>query len=109
MVKKITPDPPHPDSQPRERSLTERALADYLAQDMADLQATLAHAIEFLRCAIATAYEIGDALQGSERRLAFTVMHMVEMGTLMVERALECIERAERLATLVQNPCANDQ
>jgi hypothetical protein len=76
---------------------------------MADLQDTLVHAIEFLRCAIATAYEVGDALQGSQRKLAFTVMHMVEMGTLMVERALECIERAEKLAALVNNPRANDQ
>jgi hypothetical protein len=106
---KITPDPPHSNSTDCEPTMVERTLAIYVAQDMADLQDTLVHAIEFLRCAIATAYEVGDALQGSQRKLAFTVMHMVEMGTLMVERALECIERAEKLAALVNNPRANDQ
>ncbi|MGX0958990.1 DUF6124 family protein [Pseudomonas viridiflava] len=50
------------------------------------------HALDFLRCASATAYELGDELIGSKRDLAFAAMHMAEMAKVMVERSLECVE-----------------
>ncbi|RMP04654.1 hypothetical protein ALQ30_200768 [Pseudomonas syringae pv. persicae] len=50
------------------------------------------HALDFLRCASATAYELGDELTGSQRDLAFASMHMVEMAKVMIERSVECVE-----------------
>lgn len=80
-------------------SIVKRALAHYLpgthsgAEDATDLQPTLNHALDFLRCAVATAYELGDNLNGSKRDLAFASLHMIEMAKAMVERSLEIVER----------------
>ncbi|QXI26822.1 DUF6124 family protein [Pseudomonas vanderleydeniana] len=46
------------------------------------------HASDLLRCAAATAYEAADALQGSSRDLAFSVVHMIDMAKAMVDRAV---------------------
>jgi hypothetical protein len=74
MVKKITPDPPLSNSDPN------------------DLESSLIRASELLRCASATAYESGDNLTGSHRDLAFSVMHLIEMARVMVDRSLVCVE-----------------
>lgn len=97
----ITPDIfPNPNSKPVfDESIVKRALACYLpADDSAaayefQLEPTLNHALEFLRCASATAYELGDNLSGSQRDLAMTAVHMMEMAKTMVERSLESVER----------------
>jgi hypothetical protein len=82
-------------------SAVKRALSHYLpvfkpqseeAEEFIDIEATLVHATEFLRCAAATASELGEVLNGSNRDLALTAMHMVEMAKVMVERSLECVE-----------------
>ena len=49
----------------------------------------LVHASELLHCAIATAYESGDSLEGSSRDLAFSVLHLVQMASAMVDRSLD--------------------
>ncbi|KPA90432.1 MULTISPECIES: DUF6124 family protein [Pseudomonas] len=46
------------------------------------------YASDLLRCAAATAYEAADALQGSSRDLAFSVVHMIDMAKAMVDRAM---------------------
>ncbi|MCF5708816.1 hypothetical protein GIV19_16160 [Pseudomonas syringae] len=104
---KVTPDPPSKTSTPTpvfDQAVVKRALARYLPTgrpdkepsessiDYINLEATLLHALDFLRCASATAYELGDELNGSQRDLAFAAMHMAEMAKVMVERSLECIE-----------------
>jgi hypothetical protein len=71
---KITPDPPPSFNEP------------------ADLESSLLRASELLKCASATAYENGDNLTGSNRDLAFSVMHLVEMARAMVDRSLLCVE-----------------
>ncbi len=82
-------------------SAVKRALSYYLpvckpqseeAEEFIDIEATLNHATEFLRCAAATASELGEVLSGPNRDLALTAMHMVEMAKVMVERSLECVE-----------------
>ncbi|MGV6396360.1 DUF6124 family protein [Pseudomonas caspiana] len=94
------PDAPEPVLKP---SAVKRALSFYLpvcrpqreeAGGFTDIEATLNHASEFLRCAAATASELGEMLSGSNRDLALTAMHMVEMAKVMVERSLECVEVA---------------
>lgn len=78
-----------------DESIVKRALACYLptSPKAESCEPTLNHALDFLRCAAATAYELGDSLQGSKRDLAFASMHMMEMAKVMVEQTLEVVER----------------
>lgn len=82
-----------------DESVVKRALACYLpvenpaSPDEFQLEPTLNHALEFVRCASATAYELGDNLSGSQRDLAMTAVHMLEMAKVMIERSLESVER----------------
>jgi hypothetical protein len=49
----------------------------------------LVHAADLLRCAAATAHESATQLQGTNRALAFSTVHMIDMAKAMVERSLE--------------------
>ncbi|CAI8944397.1 DUF3077 domain-containing protein [Pseudomonas sp. IT-196MI5] len=49
----------------------------------------LVHALDLLRCAAATAYESANHLQGANRDLAFSTVHMIDMAKAMVDRSLE--------------------
>ncbi|RON53763.1 DUF6124 family protein [Pseudomonas frederiksbergensis] len=49
----------------------------------------LVHASDLLRCAAATAQESADNLQGVNRALAFSVVHMIDMAQAMVDRSLD--------------------
>lgn len=57
-----------------------------------NLEENLSRASDLLRCAAATAYESSDQLSGQKRDLAFSVMHLVEMAQVLVERSLEGVE-----------------
>lgn len=86
-----------------DQSVIERALAHYLPADVLaaskpaipspHLEASLLHALDFLRCAAATSSELGEGLSGAQRSLAFSSMHMAEMARVMVERSLACVEQ----------------
>jgi hypothetical protein len=52
----------------------------------------LVHASDLLRCAAATANESGNNLQGANRHLAFSTVHMIEMARALVDRSLECAQ-----------------
>lgn len=69
-MKKIVPDPPPDDS-----SLT-------------SLECRVAHAVELLRCATATAYESADNLQGPARHLAMASMHLITQAHLVLDQVL---------------------
>lgn len=49
----------------------------------------LIHASDLLRCAAATAYESGNNIQGPNRHLAFSTVHMIDMARALVDRSLE--------------------
>lgn len=49
----------------------------------------LVHESDLLRCAAATAQESADNLQGANRALAFSVVHMIDMAQAMVDRSLD--------------------
>ncbi|WP_137806651.1 DUF6124 family protein [Pseudomonas sp. G(2018)] len=49
----------------------------------------LVHATDLLRCAAATACESASHLQGTNRDLAFSTVHMIDMAKAMVDRSLE--------------------
>ena len=52
----------------------------------------LAHASNVLRCAAVAAQTAGEQLDGTSRTLVISVMHLVEMASVMVDRSLECIQ-----------------
>lgn len=60
--------------------------------DPSALETELVKASELLRCAAATAYESGDRLIGSDRDLAFSVFHLVEMARKAVDWSLARVE-----------------
>ncbi|MDZ5435086.1 DUF3077 domain-containing protein [Pseudomonas fluorescens] len=49
----------------------------------------LVHATDLLQCAAATACESASHLQGTNRALAFSTVHMIDMAKAMVDRSLE--------------------
>lgn len=52
----------------------------------------LAHASSVLRCAAVAAQTAGDQLDGTSRTLVLSVMHWVDMASVMVDRSLECMQ-----------------
>ncbi|WP_460136930.1 DUF6124 family protein [Pseudomonas sp. S1_E04] len=52
----------------------------------------LAHASSVLRCAAVAAQTAGDQLDGTSRTLVLSVMHLVGMASVMVDRSLECVQ-----------------
>ncbi|MFJ4141979.1 DUF6124 family protein [Pseudomonas sp. NPDC089734] len=56
------------------------------------LEETLLRVSDLLRCASAAAYETGDQLNGQKRDLAFSVMYLIEMAQVLVDRSLENVE-----------------
>jgi len=49
----------------------------------------LVHACDLLRCAAATAQESASQLDGSNRDLAFSVVHMIDLAKVMLDRSLD--------------------
>jgi len=49
----------------------------------------LVHASELLRSAAAAAYELASSRQGNQRDLAFSVVYLIDMAKVMVERTLQ--------------------
>ncbi|WP_448632779.1 MULTISPECIES: DUF6124 family protein [Pseudomonas fluorescens group] len=47
----------------------------------------LVHACDLLRCAAATAHESANRLDGSSRDLAFSVVHMIDLVKVMLDRS----------------------
>ncbi|MBC3374393.1 DUF3077 domain-containing protein [Pseudomonas sp. SWRI92] len=82
----------------------QRALDYYLKPSITDAQAehrffdvnrnisgeeALVHACDLLRCAAATANESARQLTGSSRDLAFSVVHMIDLVKVMLDRSLD--------------------
>nr|WP_236010424.1 MULTISPECIES: DUF3077 domain-containing protein [Pseudomonas] len=97
----------------------QRALDYYLKPGVATAQAeqrffdvnrnisgeeALVHACDLLRCAAATAHESANRLNGSNRDLAFSVVHMIDLVKVMLDRSLDGYPLAKRCA---QNGATN--
>jgi hypothetical protein len=102
---KVTPDPPLGDT-PHDRAAIHRAIDRYLTKPQtpytpeggyftpnADLsfEDALARASDLLSCAAATAQGSADGLSEPSRALVHSVMHLVEMAKVMVDRSLDCL------------------
>jgi hypothetical protein len=58
-----------------------------------DLEEALGHASNLLQCAAATAYESGDRLTGSDRHLALSVVHLIDMAKMVIDHSLIRLEQ----------------
>ena len=56
------------------------------------LEDTLLRVDQILRCAVATAHETGEQLNGQQRDLAFSVMHLAELAQSLISQSLQTIE-----------------
>ena len=113
-MKKIVPDPPSsglPDAAEclalsLDRAAAERALNDYLNDhqparpvgtatyaipDSVNLEAALAQASDLLRCMGATASEAGNGLNGSQRDVVLSIVHLAELAKAYVDKSLDCL------------------
>ncbi|WNW14382.1 hypothetical protein RRX38_24710 (plasmid) [Pseudomonas sp. DTU_2021_1001937_2_SI_NGA_ILE_001] len=70
-MKKIVPDPPS------------------LQSSLVLLECRVAHAVELLNCATATAYESAEGLQGPPRHLAMASLHLITQAQLALNQALD--------------------
>jgi hypothetical protein len=52
----------------------------------------LAHASSVLRCAAVAAQTASDQVEGNARTLVISVLHLVDMASVMVDRSLECMQ-----------------
>jgi len=59
-----------------------------IARQDLSAQAAAEHAADLLRCAAASAFEAADNLKGSQRDLAFSVMHMINMARALLNRSV---------------------
>ncbi|NER66607.1 DUF3077 domain-containing protein [Pseudomonas sp. MAFF212427] len=59
-----------------------------IARQDLSAQAAAEHAADLLRCAAATADESAGNLKGSQRDLALSVMHMINMARALLNRSL---------------------
>ncbi|MFP3514882.1 DUF3077 domain-containing protein [Pseudomonas sp. SIMBA_077] len=111
-MKKIVPDPPALpvlDTAQYETSLLDRAAADraldyylpdlkparpvaavtYEIPDSVNLEAALAQASDLLRCAGASAHEVGNGMPGAARDLVMSIGHLVELAKAYVDKSLD--------------------
>ncbi|NWA26142.1 hypothetical protein HX870_08640 [Pseudomonas gingeri] len=98
---KITPNPPTEDlSSVASQLAIERAFAHYelpagnsrdcrCEHEQLNTEDVLAQIDEILQSASATAYECADNLQGSNRKLALGVVHLVDLALSRVDNLLD--------------------
>lgn len=54
----------------------------------ATTEESLNHIFDLLQCAAVTAYENGDRLKGTDRHLAFSVVHLIELAKTRIDEHL---------------------
>lgn len=63
-----------------------------IVPDPPSLEDSLLHVLNVLRSAAASAYESADGLNGSQRDLAFSTHHLIELARSVLEDALSRLE-----------------
>ena len=109
---KVIPDPPFTlsdssSAQAQKYAAYKRALDHYLSpaptpdtvetklftvDPETSFESALVHTSSLLRCASATAQEAGDRLKGTEHALVISVLHLLDMARVLVDRAVECVQ-----------------
>ncbi|NVZ81110.1 DUF3077 domain-containing protein [Pseudomonas yamanorum] len=109
---KIVPDPPFSSSdsfsdQSQKHAAYKRALDHYLNPNPSptteepmlftvdpdtSFESALVHTSSLLHCASVTAQQAGDQLDGASRALVISVLHLVDMARVMVDRAVDCMQ-----------------
>ncbi|WP_440057368.1 DUF6124 family protein [Pseudomonas fragariae (ex Marin et al. 2024)] len=52
----------------------------------------LMHASDLLRCAVTSACEFSDSMTGNQRDMTLSIMHLVEMAKVMVDRTIDNLQ-----------------
>ncbi|MCF4986500.1 DUF3077 domain-containing protein [Pseudomonas syringae] len=50
------------------------------------------HASDLLRCAATSACEFSDSMTGTQRDMTLSIMHLVEMAKVMVDRTIDNLQ-----------------
>ncbi|MCX7080918.1 MAG: DUF6124 family protein [Pseudomonas sp.] len=77
---KITPDPPEPENRP---------LQIFTVAADINTQALLAYTYETFCSATTLTLDLSDDLEGKDRNLALAIHQMLELGLLLIEKALD--------------------
>ena len=110
-MKKIVPDPPASplnaaasDDLLLDRAAADRALnhylltppptpqavaATYVICDSVSLETSLLETSSLLRCASASASELGNGLSGQHRDVALSIMHLVDLAKAYADKSLD--------------------
>ncbi|MFW0759160.1 DUF6124 family protein [Pseudomonas sp. H11T01] len=77
---KVTPDPPETENRP---------LQIFTVAPDINTQALLAYAYETFCSATTLTLDLSDDLEGKDRNLALAIHQMLELGLLLIEKALD--------------------
>ncbi|MFJ2411818.1 DUF6124 family protein [Pseudomonas sp. NPDC087814] len=73
-------------------SLKTKEPALFAVDSDTSFESALTHTSSLLHCASVTAQQAGDQLDGASRTLVISVMHLVDMALVMVDRAVDCLQ-----------------
>ncbi|AZE67660.1 hypothetical protein SAMN05216475_1681 [Pseudomonas synxantha] len=76
-MSKVVPDPPY---------------AVFVAHEDLSFEDAIASISSLLRCAATTATETAEGLKGTQRDLACSTAHLIEMARTLADRALDCLQ-----------------
>ncbi|AZE61687.1 MULTISPECIES: DUF6124 family protein [Pseudomonas fluorescens group] len=76
-MNKVVPDPPYP---------------VFVAHEDLSFEDAIASISSLLRCAATTATETAEGLKGTQRDMACSTAHLIDMARTLADRALLCLQ-----------------
>ncbi|AZE79105.1 DUF6124 family protein [Pseudomonas synxantha] len=76
-MSKVVPDPPY---------------AVFVAHEDLSFEDAIACISSLLRCATTTATETAEGLKGTQRDMACSTTHLIDMARTLADRALDCLQ-----------------
>ena len=76
-MSKVVPDPPYP---------------VFVAHEDLSFEDAIASISSLLRCAATTATETAEGLKGTQRDMACSTAHLIDMARTLADRALDCLQ-----------------
>ncbi|KRA15629.1 DUF6124 family protein [Pseudomonas sp. Root569] len=76
-MSKVVPDPPYP---------------VFVAHEDLSFEGAIASISSLLRCATTTATETAEGLKGTQRDMACSTTHLIDMARTLADRALDCLQ-----------------
>ncbi|AMS22471.1 hypothetical protein AYK59_20925 [Pseudomonas synxantha] len=76
-MSKVVPDPPY---------------SVFVAHEDLSFEDAIASISSLLRCATTTATETAEGLKGTQRDMACSTTHLIDMARTLADRALDCLQ-----------------